>query len=299
MPLNYVITVITWSHMILMKAKPLLEIRRQTLREKTEALIHTLGRPPRLAVVLVGDDPASQVYVSNKARAAEEVGFIGKTFTFEADTPPKKVFEFVQTLNEDPEVDGILIQRPLPKSFNENEVMFWVIPEKDVDCLHPENIGLLVTGNPRFYPCTPAGILQLLDFYHLPVDGKIACVIGRSNIVGKPLASMLLARNASIIQIHRSTKNPAELCSQADFVFAAAGSKHLVKKDWIKHGAVVIDVGIHRREDGKLTGDVDAQSIESIAGGITPVPGGVGPMTIQILLENTFAAAVNQGTSYA
>ena len=282
--------------MILMKAKPLLENRREVLKQKTEALIQTLGRAPSLAVVLVGEDPGSQLYVSNKAKAAEAVGFSSETFIFEADTPPQKVFELIQKLNEDPEIDGILIQRPLPKSFSEAEVMFWVLPEKDVDCLHPENIGLLVTGNHRFYPCTPAGILLLLDFYHLSVEGKVACIVGRSNIVGKPLASMLLAKNASVIQIHRSTKNPAELCKLADFVFAAAGSKHLNQKDWIKPGAVVVDVGIHRGEDGRVTGDVDAPAIESLVSALSPVPGGVGPMTIQVLLENTFTAAINQGS---
>ncbi len=281
--------------MILMKAKPLLENRRSFLKQKTEALIQTLGRAPRLVVILVGDDPASQIYVRNKAKAAQSVGFIGESYVFEATTPPQKVFEFVQDLNENPDVDGILIQRPLPPSFNEKEVMFWVVPEKDVDCLHPENIGLLVTGNPRFAPCTPAGILMLLDFYHLPVEGKIACVIGRSNIVGKPLATMLMARNASIIQIHRSTRNPAELCKQADFLFVAAGSKNLVHRDWIKPGAIVIDVGIHRDEFGKISGDVDSASVESLVSGITPVPGGVGPMTIQMLLENTYTAALNPG----
>jgi methylenetetrahydrofolate dehydrogenase (NADP+)/methenyltetrahydrofolate cyclohydrolase len=281
--------------MILMKALPLLEKRRESLKEKTRALVQTLGRAPHLAVILIGDDPASAVYVSNKAKAAEAVGFTSDSFLFESHTPPQKVFELVQKLNEDPEIDGILIQRPLPKTFSEEEVMYWVLPEKDVDCLHPENIGLLQTGNARFNPCTPAGILLLLDHYHFSVEGKIACVVGRSNIVGKPLASMLLAKNATLIQIHRSTKNPAELCKQADFVFAAVGSKHLIKKDWIKPGAVVIDIGIHRSEDGKLTGDVDFSSVESTVSAITPVPGGVGPMTIQVLLENTFSAAVNQG----
>jgi methylenetetrahydrofolate dehydrogenase (NADP+)/methenyltetrahydrofolate cyclohydrolase len=281
--------------MILMKAKPLLDSRRELLQEKTKALAQTLGRVPRLAVILVGEDPASQIYVNNKAKAAQSVGFTAETFHFDSNTPPQKVFDFVQELNDDATVDGILIQRPLPSSFSEKEVMFWVIPEKDVDCLHPENIGLLVSGNTRFAPCTPAGILMLLDFYHLPVDGKIACVIGRSNIVGKPLASMLLARNASIIQIHRSTRNPSELCRQADFLFVAAGSKHLVQRDWIKPGAIVIDVGIHRDSLGKITGDVDSESVQSLVGAITPVPGGVGPMTIQMLLENTYQAAILRG----
>ena len=282
--------------MILMNAKPLIEKRREFLKEKTNALVHTLGRAPALAVILVGSNPASQIYVSNKSKAAESVGFTSETFQFEESTPPQKVYELVQQLNEDPAIDGILIQRPLPNSFSNQEVMFWVLPEKDVDCLHPENIGLLTSGLPRFNPCTPAGVLLLLDFYHLTVDGKIACVIGRSNIVGKPLASMLLARNASVIQIHRGTKNPSELCKQADFIFAAAGSKKLVQSDWVKPGAVIVDIGIHREENGKLCGDVDFESTSPIASAMTPVPGGVGPMTIQVLLENTYQAAINQGS---
>jgi methylenetetrahydrofolate dehydrogenase (NADP+)/methenyltetrahydrofolate cyclohydrolase len=281
--------------MILMRAKPLLDSRKDLLREKTKALVQTLGRAPRLAVILVGDDPASHIYVKNKTKAALSIGFVAEAFFFDSSTPPSKVFEFIQELNENPEIDGILIQRPLPSSFNEKDVSLWVSPEKDVDCLHPENIGLLVTGNPRFLPCTPAGILELLDFYQLKVDGKISCVIGRSNIVGKPLATLLMSRNSSIIQIHRSTKNPQELCKIADFVFAAAGSKHLLKKEWIKPGAIVVDIGIHRDEGGKLTGDVDQASLQNVVGGMTPVPGGVGPMTIQMLLENTFKAALNQG----
>lgn len=281
--------------MILLKAKPILERRQEALKEKTQALVQTLGRAPHLAVILVGNDSSSQIYISKKTAAAEAMGFTGESFSFEENTPPKKVFELVQQLNENPEIDGILIQRPLPKGFLENEVRFWVLPEKDVDCLHPENIGLLVSGDPRFYPCTPAGILLLLDYYHIPVEGRVACVVGRSAIVGKPLATMLLARNASIIQIHRSTKNPEELCRQADLVFVAAGSKHLVNKNWIKNGATVIDVGIHRGEDEKLTGDVDTTFLDGHVAAISPVPGGVGPMTIQVLLENTFSAAVNQG----
>lgn len=281
--------------MIVMKAKPLVERRRDLLKQKTEALIQTLGRAPSLAVILVGDDPSSRIYVTNKTKAAQSLGFKGEIFEFEKSVPPAKVYELVQQLNADPDVDGILIQRPLPPSFKNEEVMFWVLPEKDVDCLHPENIGLLVSGTPRFYPCTPAGILNLLDFYQLSVEGKIACIIGRSNIVGKPLASMLLSRNASIIHIHRSTRKPEELCRIADFLFVAAGSKHLVKRDWVKPGAVVIDVGIHKTDEGKLTGDVEMDSITTIASAITPVPGGVGPMTIQMLMENTFQAAMNQG----
>jgi methylenetetrahydrofolate dehydrogenase (NADP+)/methenyltetrahydrofolate cyclohydrolase len=166
-----------------------------------------------------------------------------------------------------------------------------VNPEKDVDCLHPENIGLLVTGNPRFIPCTPGGILLLLDHYRIPLEGRTVAVIGRSAIVGKPLAALLLSRNASVIQVHRKTSNPATLCSLADLLFVAAGSRGLVEKSWIKPGAVVVDVGIHRNSDGKIVGDVDTASVDGIPGAMTPVPGGVGPMTIQVLMENTYAAA--------
>ena len=279
--------------MLTLKAKPLIERNRSLLKEKTDALLQTFGRTPHLAVILIGKDPSSQIYIQHKEKAASAVGFTHESFVFEEHTPPAKVFEHVQKLNEDSEVDGILIQRPLPKGFSENEVVFWVTPEKDVDCLHPENIGLLVTGNPRFNPCTPEGVLMLLDFYNIEIKGKTACVIGRSSIVGKPLASMLLGRNASVIQIHRATPNPQELCRMADLVFVAAGSKELLKKDWIKPGAVVIDVGIHRREDGSITGDVDVASISEIASALSPVPGGVGPMTIQVLLENTFKATLN------
>jgi methylenetetrahydrofolate dehydrogenase (NADP+)/methenyltetrahydrofolate cyclohydrolase len=279
--------------MQLLKAKPLIEKNSVVLKEKSHALLQTLGRAPHLSVILIGSDPSSQIYVNNKAKAAEKVGFTSDTFLFEAHTPPAKVFELVQQLNDDPNVDGILIQRPLPKGYLESEVAYWVAPEKDVDCLHPENVGLLVNGTPRFKPCTPAGIIDILDFYQIPIEGKIACVIGRSSIVGKPLAALLLGRNASIIQIHRSTTNPKELCKQADLVFVAAGSAGLVKKDWLKQGAVVIDVGINRNADGKITGDVDAKDIESYVSALTPVPGGVGPMTIQVLLENTLKATLS------
>ncbi len=272
-------------------AKPVIEKLSQSLVERTITLKSRLGRAPHLTVVLIGEDPASQVYVRNKGLAAEKVGFTHETLLFPATIDPGVVKKKVQELSASKEVDGILIQRPVPKQFKESEVVSWVAPEKDVDCLHPENIGLLVNGTPRFLPCTPAGVIEILDFYKIPIEGKIACVIGRSSIVGKPLAALLLARNATVIQVHRSTLNPEALCKQADLVFAAAGVKHLVNKNWIKDGAVVVDVGIHRNADGKLTGDVDPDSIQSLASAMTPVPGGVGPMTIQLLLENTYRSA--------
>jgi methylenetetrahydrofolate dehydrogenase (NADP+)/methenyltetrahydrofolate cyclohydrolase len=273
-------------------AQPVIEARRQKLKNETQNFISKMGRSPHLSVVIVGEDPASLVYVQNKGRAALEVGFTHETIRFPADVSPAVVQKKIMELNQSNDVDGILIQRPLPKSFNERDVVYWVDAKKDVDCLHPENLGLVVSGNPRFLPCTPGGILELLIHYGYSVAGKTACVIGRSPIVGKPLAALLLNHNASIIQVHRSTPNSAQLCSQADFVFVAAGSPKLLKADWIKPGAVVIDVGIHREANtGKLLGDVDIESVGDKPSALSPVPGGVGPMTIQVLLENTLKAA--------
>jgi methylenetetrahydrofolate dehydrogenase (NADP+)/methenyltetrahydrofolate cyclohydrolase len=277
--------------MIMMRAKPVIDQRRAELQIRTESLRAKLHRAPHLSVILIGDDPASQVYVGRKASAAIKTGFTSETIRFPRDVPPEAVFEKVQSLNADPRVDGVLIQRPLPPQMSERDVSLWVDPSKDVDCLHPENIGLLVTGNPRFTPCTPGGIMILLEHYGVSVEGKTVCVIGRSAIVGKPLASLLLSKNATLIQVHRKTPDPASFCRLGDLVFVAAGSKGLLKRDWLKPGAVVVDVGIHRDPQGKIMGDVDTDSVAGIPGALSPVPGGVGPMTIQVLLENTFTAA--------
>ena len=280
--------------MIDLRAKPVLEIRRKALKERVSARVASGQRPPRLCVILVGDHPASQIYVSRKEKMADWVGFERETLRFPETATPEEVRLRVSALNHDPSVDGVLIQRPLPPAFEEKEVCLWVDPGKDVDCLHPENMGLLLTGNPRFLPCTPGGILLLLDHYGFEVAGKTACVIGRSLIVGKPLAALLLSRNASVIQIHRQTPDPATLCKMADFVFVAAGSQGLLKRNWIKAGAVVVDVGIHRLPDGRITGDVDTESLGDTPSALTPVPGGVGPMTIQVLLENTFTSSIRK-----
>jgi methylenetetrahydrofolate dehydrogenase (NADP+)/methenyltetrahydrofolate cyclohydrolase len=282
--------------MIKLLAKPVIASRRAALLTKVNELKLNMGRAPHLVVVLIGSDPASEVYVGKKGEAAEAVGFTHETILFPHDVAPAVVRAKIETLNQDKSTDGILIQRPLPKQFSEKEAIFWVAPEKDVDCLHPENVGLLVSGDARFFSCTPGGIMILLEHYGISVDKKIACVIGRSAIVGKPLASLLLGKNASIIQIHRSTPNPEALCSQADLVFVAAGVQGLVKKEWIKKGAVVIDVGVHRNEHNKLSGDVDVESLGDLPSALSPVPGGVGPMTIQVLLENTFASAKKRST---
>ncbi|MBU6152700.1 MAG: bifunctional 5,10-methylenetetrahydrofolate dehydrogenase/5,10-methenyltetrahydrofolate cyclohydrolase [Bdellovibrionales bacterium] len=277
--------------MILLAAKPVVEKRRAELQSKTAELRNALGRPPHLSVILIGEDPASQVYVGRKSSAAIRAGFTSETIGFPKNVSPETVHQKVRELNADPRVDGVLIQRPLPPQMKEKDVALWVDPSKDVDCLHPENIGLLVTGNPRFIPCTPGGIILLLDHYGIPIEGKTVCVIGRSAIVGKPLASMLLSRNASLIQVHRRTPDPAALCRLGDLVFVAAGARGLLKREWLKPGSVVVDVGIHRGMDGRISGDVDTESIAGVPRALTPVPGGVGPMTIQVLLENTFAAA--------
>ena len=279
--------------MIRLIAKPLIALKTIELAAKTAELKKRLGRAPHLSVILIGSDPASQVYVSKKGTAAEAVGFTHETILFPENATLPQVKAKLDELNQSSLVDGILIQRPLPRQFSENDAVFWVKPEKDVDCLHPENVGLLVNGNPRFLPCTPAGVLQLLEYYQISIAGKIACVIGRSAIVGKPLAALLLSKNASVIQIHRGTQSPKNLCKLADLVFVAAGAKGLVNQEWIKPGAVVVDVGIHRGSDGKLSGDVDFESVQSVASAVTPVPGGVGPMTIQVLLENTFTSAAS------
>lgn len=281
--------------MIRLAAKPVIEVRRQALKEKTLDLKSRIGRAPHLSVILVGEDPASQIYVNRKASTAIEVGFSSETLKFPKSVAPEEVRACVERLNANPRVDGILIQRPLPPAFDETEASRWVTPEKDVDCLHPENIGLLVNGNPRFLPCTPGGILLLLDHYGIALEGKTVCVIGRSSIVGKPLAALLLSRNCTLIQVHRKTRNPAELCRLADLVFVAAGSRGLVDNTWIRPGAVVVDVGIHRDSAGKVVGDVNAGDLADLPGAMTPVPGGVGPMTIQVLLENTFTSAKRRG----
>lgn len=281
--------------MIRLAAKPVIEARRRKLEEDTRALHARTGRAPHLCVIIVGEDPASLIYVSKKAATAQKVGFTSETLRFDVRVSPDEVKAKVEKLNRNPGVDGILIQRPLPKQFSEKDVTLWVAPEKDVDCLHPENIGLLVTGNPRFLPCTPGGILHLLAHYGIPLEGRTACVIGRSSIVGKPLAALLLAKNASLIQVHSKTPDPASLCRMCDLVFVAAGSRGLVKRSWIKPGAVVIDVGIHRDPEGRIVGDVDTESVADTPSALSPVPGGVGPMTIQVLLENTFTAANRKG----
>ena len=255
---------------------------------------------PGLAAVLVGDDPASQVYVRNKRRRFENMGLFGETFRMGDDSSESDVLTLINDLNSDDRFHGILIQLPLPKGIDSDNVLRSVRPDKDVDGFHPENLGLLAAGNHRFIPCTPKGILRILQFYNIETSGKHAVIVGRSNIVGRPLALMLSAKNdtgnATVTVCHSRTLDIANYTNQADIVIAAVGMPSLIKGDMITDGTVIIDVGINRVKDNsdkgyKLSGDVDYESVLDKASAITPVPGGVGPMTIAMLVENTVEAA--------
>lgn len=274
-----------------LEAKPYRDRRILELKELASSITLNLGRKPGLRVIMVGDNPASALYVSNKEKLALEIGVSAKTISFPANTPAETVRATVNTFNEDPAVDGILIQRPLPHSYREEDVLLWVAPSKDVDAFHPETVGKMVLGLEGFLPCTPAGCLKLLDFYGYSLQGKLACVVGRSTIVGKPLASLLLARDATVLHCHSRTPDLEAITRQADFLFVAVGKPGLIGRRHVKPGAVVIDVGIGKDADGKTVGDVDYASISDTASAATPVPGGIGPMTILGLLENTLESA--------
>jgi methylenetetrahydrofolate dehydrogenase (NADP+) / methenyltetrahydrofolate cyclohydrolase len=249
------------------------------------------GVRPGLAVVLVGDDPASQIYVRSKTAACAQVGI--KTFDHRlpATTTDAELLSLVATLNADPAVDGILIQLPLPAGLDARRVLFAVDPRKDVDGIHPENVGRLLLGQPRFVACTPFGVMKLIAEAGLPLAGANAVVVGRSNMVGKPMAALLLSADATVTVCHSRTRDLAAVVARADLVVAAVGRAEMIRGDWIKSGAVVIDVGINRTPEGKLLGDVEFAGAAARASAITPVPGGVGPMTIAMLLANTITAA--------
>ncbi len=266
-----------------------LEVKEQIARLKAQ-----YNAIPGLAVILVGDDPASAVYVRNKQKACDDVGINSRTFSFAADVEQKELEILISELNKNSQYNGILVQMPLPKPLNSRALLNMIDPDKDVDGLLPSNIGKLVIGEEALYPCTPLGIMVLLQRYSLPVSGAHAVIVGRSNLVGKPLALMMLAANATVTICHTKTKNLADIVSQADILVAAAGRRGVIKGEWIKQGAVVIDVGTNRAENGKLTGDVEFEQAEKRASFITPVPGGVGPMTIAMLMKNTLAATERQ-----
>jgi len=253
------------------------------------------GRAPGLHVVLAGDDPASAVYVRNKEKAAEEVGMAGRVHRLPASVSEGELLALVSQLNRDANVDGILVQLPLPKGVRADAVLEAIDPTKDVDGFHPINVGALWTGQPGLVPCTPRGCMRLLEEAGVELAGARAVVIGRSNIVGKPMAALLLAKHATVTVAHSRSRDLPELCREAEVVVAAVGRAKMIRADWVRPGAVVIDVGMNRDENGKLCGDVDYTQVEPVARAITPVPGGVGPMTIAMLLDNTLRAA--QGRS--
>jgi methylenetetrahydrofolate dehydrogenase (NADP+)/methenyltetrahydrofolate cyclohydrolase len=261
------------------------------VRERLAVFVEKYGRTPGLHVVLVGDDPASQVYVRNKEQSTLKSGMRGVVHRLPGDASQTTLLALVDTLNRDPLVDGILVQVPLPKHIEVDTVMASIDPQKDVDGLTPLNAGLLVLGRPRLVPCTPLGCLRLLDQVHCELAGKHAVVIGRSALVGKPMAHLLLSRHATVSIAHSRTRDLAGLVAQADVVVAAVGKEALVRGAWIKPGAVVLDVGTNRNAQGKLCGDVEFEAARANASFITPVPRGVGPMTVAMLLSNTLAAA--------
>lgn len=267
---------------------------RSEIAEEVKAFKEAYGYAPGLAVIVVGDDPASAVYVRNKHKACLDVGITSYQIEFPGETAEDVLLSKIDELNSDPKVNGILVQLPLPKHISEEKVINRISPKKDVDAFHPENVGKIMIGSYDFLPCTPAGIVELLNHYSVAIEGKSCVVIGRSNIVGKPMALLLTERNGTVTLCHSRTKNLANITSEADIVVVAIGKPEFLTADMIKDGAVVVDVGINRLADGKLVGDVKFDEVEKKASMITPVPGGVGPMTITMLLKNTLTAARKQ-----
>ena len=265
------------------------EIAAETAKFKEET-----GVTPGLAVVIVGEDPASRVYVRNKRTACEQVGFYSEGYELPTETTQAELEALVDKLNRDEKIHGILVQLPLPPHLDEEKLLLSIDPRKDVDAFHPYNVGRIMIGEYAFLPCTPAGIMELLTRSGISCEGKECVVVGRSNIVGKPMAMLMLQANGTVTVCHSRTRNLAEVTRRADILVAAIGKADFFTADMVKPGAVVIDVGMNRRPDGKLTGDVDYASVEPVASAITPVPGGVGPMTITMLMKNTLRAAREQ-----
>lgn len=262
---------------------------KEELKEKVTEL-KKQGKEGVLAVIQVGDDPASSVYVRNKKRACEYIGVKSLSHELPQETTQEELTALIRQLNEKEEVKGILVQLPLPSHIDEDEIITAITPAKDVDGFHPENVGALLIGQPGYVSCTPAGIIQLLKRSDISIEGKHCVVVGRSNIVGKPMAVLMLRENATVTITHSRTKNLQEICKQADILIVAIGKREFIDASYVKEGAVVIDVGIHRDENNKLSGDVDFASVEPVCSAITPVPGGVGPMTIAMLLHNCVEA---------
>ena len=266
---------------------------KNALKEETEKFVEKYGIKPGLAVVIVGDDPASRVYVNSKKKACAEIGYYSEEHALPESTTEDELLSLVEKLNGDEKIHGILVQLPLPKHIDEEKIINAINPKKDVDAFHPVNVGKIMIGNCDFLPCTPAGVMELIDDAGIDLTGKNCVVVGRSNIVGKPQAMLLLHKNATVTICHSKTKNIKEITKNADVLVAAVGRAQMFDGDYIKDGAVVIDVGMNRLENKKLVGDVDFESAEKKASYITPVPGGVGPMTIAMLMKNTLTAAKN------
>lgn len=268
------------------------QIKEEAAKEVAE--LKEQGILPCLAVILVGNHPASRVYVNNKKKACEFCGIASVSYELEEAISEDELLEVIAKLNNDKTVHGILVQLPLPKQIDEKKVILAIAPEKDVDCFHPQNVGALHTGGVGFLPCTPAGIIELIERSGTEIAGKECVVIGRSNIVGKPVAMLLLQKNGTVTICHSKTKQLAEVCKRADIIVVATGKRNTLTASMVKEGAVVIDVGMNRDENGKLCGDVDYPEVRKVAKAITPVPGGVGPMTIAMLMKNCVSAAKNQ-----
>jgi len=265
------------------------------VKEEVRARAQQLSAQPGLAVIIVGDNPASRVYVNGKKKDCEECGFYSEEHALPGTATQQELLELIAQLNEREDIDGILVQLPLPEQFNEQEVLRAIRPDKDVDCFHPYNVGKLMIGEDGFLPCTPSGVMRMLEEYGVDVAGKHCVVVGRSNIVGKPQAILMLRKHATVTVCHSRTPDLAEQCRKADILVAAVGKVGLITSDMVKDGAVVIDVAMNRNEQGKLCGDVCYEEVAQKASHITPVPGGVGPMTRAMLMENTLYAAKSHG----
>ncbi|HGK8167918.1 TPA: bifunctional methylenetetrahydrofolate dehydrogenase/methenyltetrahydrofolate cyclohydrolase [Streptococcus pyogenes] len=276
----------------LIDGKALAQKMQQELAAKVNNLKQKKGIVPGLAVILVGDDPASQVYVRNKERAALTVGFKSETVKLSEFICQEELIAVIERYNADNTIHGILVQLPLPNHINDKKIILAIDPKKDVDGFHPMNTGHLWSGRPLMVPCTPSGIMELLREYNVNLEGKHAVIIGRSNIVGKPMAQLLLDKNATVTLTHSRTRQLEEVCRCADVLIVAIGQGHFITKQYIKDGAIVIDVGMNRDDNGKLIGDVAFDEVAEVAAKITPVPGGVGPMTIAMLLEQTYQSAL-------
>lgn len=263
---------------------------REGIKKETEILARE-GRQPGLAAVLVGENPASVIYVRNKRKACEKTGIYSEEHKLAENTSQEDLLALIKKLNVNPKIHGILVQLPLPKHIDTQKILTSISPDKDVDGLHPFNIGHLMMGDPIFVPCTPLGVMTMLAYHKIPIEGKKAVIVGRSNLVGRPVALLLMHRHATITICHSRTSDIGAVCREADILVAAIGKPGFITADRVKEGAAVIDVGINRRDDGTLVGDVDYDSVAKKAGWITPVPGGVGPMTIALLLKNTLESA--------